>query len=72
MSARNRRDLENRELAQLAESLPLASAITAQLDKVWKFSLIVHSTISLIGKSSLHSENISTLKFRRFAAKRIS
>ncbi|VDM46431.1 unnamed protein product [Toxocara canis] len=33
MSARNRRDLENRELAQLAESLPLASAITAQLDK---------------------------------------
>uniref|UniRef100_A0A915B7M9 PAS domain-containing protein n=1 Tax=Parascaris univalens TaxID=6257 RepID=A0A915B7M9_PARUN len=33
MSARSRRDLENRELAQLAESLPLASAITAQLDK---------------------------------------
>ncbi|VDK34498.1 unnamed protein product, partial [Anisakis simplex] len=30
MSARNRRDLENQQLSQLAESLPLASAITAQ------------------------------------------
>ncbi|VDN28793.1 unnamed protein product [Gongylonema pulchrum] len=33
MSARNRRDQENRELESLAQCLPLASAITSQLDK---------------------------------------
>ncbi|KAM3718439.1 Single-minded [Dirofilaria immitis] len=33
MSARNRRDLENRELESLAQCLPLATAITFQLDK---------------------------------------
>uniref|UniRef100_A0A915PW86 PAS domain-containing protein n=1 Tax=Setaria digitata TaxID=48799 RepID=A0A915PW86_9BILA len=33
MSARNRRDLENRELEALAQCLPLAAAITFQLDK---------------------------------------
>ncbi|VDN60539.1 unnamed protein product [Dracunculus medinensis] len=33
MSTRNRRDLENRELEALAQFLPLADAITAQLDK---------------------------------------
>ncbi|VDN88166.1 unnamed protein product [Brugia pahangi] len=34
MSARNRRDLENKELESLAQCLPLAAAITFQLDKV--------------------------------------
>ncbi|CAG9536372.1 unnamed protein product [Cercopithifilaria johnstoni] len=34
MSARNRRDLENRELESLAQCLPLAAAITFQLDKI--------------------------------------
>uniref|UniRef100_A0A1I8ECI3 Uncharacterized protein n=1 Tax=Wuchereria bancrofti TaxID=6293 RepID=A0A1I8ECI3_WUCBA len=33
MSARNRRDLENKELESLAQCLPLAAAITFQLDK---------------------------------------
>ncbi|EJD74135.1 Sim1b long isoform [Loa loa] len=33
MSARSRRDLENRELESLAQCLPLAAAITFQLDK---------------------------------------
>lgn len=40
MSTRNRRDLENRELEALAQFLPLADAITAQLDKVFFSSQI--------------------------------